>query len=50
MAIKRGRVELGQAVNFVDARVDAIGDGDVDKTVIGSEGHSGFCTLLGKRI
>ena len=36
MPVQGGGVELREAVNFVDIGVDAVGDGDVYESVIGS--------------
>lgn len=50
MAIQGGRVELSQAVDFIDTRVDAIGDWDVNKSVVGSKGNCWFSSLLGEGV
>ena len=50
MPVEAGRVELGQAVHFVDVGVDAVGDWDVNQAVVGSQGHRRLCPLLRQRI
>lgn len=50
MPVEAGRVELGQAVHFVDVGVDAVGDGDVNQAVVGAQGHSRLRPLLGQRV
>ena len=42
VAVQRRAVELREAVNLVDVRVDAVGDGDVDQAVVRAERHRGL--------
>jgi len=50
MAIQGGGVELSQAVDFIDTRVDAIGDWNVNESVVGSKGDCWFGSLLGEGV
>ena len=50
MTVQGCGVELSEAVDLVDAAVDAVADGDVDEAVVGAEGHSRLGTLLGERV
>jgi hypothetical protein len=44
--VQRGRVELREKENLIDAGVQAIADRDVDQTIFASEGDGGFATFF----
>ena len=50
MTVERRGVELRKAVDFVNARVNAVGHGNVNQTVVGTQRDSRFRALLGERI
>ena len=50
MPVEAGRVELGQAVDFIDIGVDAVGDRDVNQTVVRPQGNSRLRPLFGQRV
>lgn len=41
---------LGQAVDLVDAAVDAVADRDVDQTIVSAKRHRGLGALFGERV
>jgi hypothetical protein len=47
--VHRGRVELCEDIDAAEMRVDAIGDGNIHKTVFSRKRHSGLRAILGKR-
>lgn len=47
MPVEAGRVELGQAVHFVDVGVDAVGDRDINQAIVCSQRDSWLGPLLG---
>ena len=50
MTVERCGIELGQTVDLVNPRVDAIGDGDVDETVVGAQRDRRLGALLGEGV
>ena len=49
--LKRGKwANLGEAVDFVNVGVYAVGDGDVYEPVVGAQRHSRLGALLGQRV
>ena len=50
MAVERGRVELREHVNALEARVQAVADGDVDEAIFATQRHCGFGAVFGQWI
>lgn len=48
MPIQRGRIELGENINFVNVAVKAVGDRDVNETIICSQWDSRLSSGLGQ--
>jgi hypothetical protein len=49
MAVEGGGIELGQQVNAFQARIDAIGNGDVHQAVFPGERHGRFAAVPRQR-
>jgi hypothetical protein len=50
MAVEGCRVELSEGVDLGDVAIEAVANRDVDQTIVGSQGDSGLCPLLGEGI
>ena len=50
MAVQRGRIELGQHGNVVDARIDAVADGNIDQPVLAGNGNGRLGAHPGERV
>jgi hypothetical protein len=50
VTMQGGREELGEDEDAGDAGVDAVADGDINKTVFAGEGHSRLGPQFGQRI
>jgi hypothetical protein len=42
MAVKRYGIELSENFNSIDARIDAVADGDINQAVLTRHGHGRF--------
>ena len=49
MPVERGRVELGEEVNALQIGIDAVGNRDVDQTILPGQRHRRLGSLLGQR-
>lgn len=50
MPIQGSRIELSKTVNFIDSRINAIRNWNIDETIVSTKGHRRFCTFFGQRI
>ncbi len=49
MPVKGGGIELGQEINAAEARIDAIGDGDIHQAVFAGQRHGRLAPFAGQR-
>ena len=49
MAVEGGGIELGQQINPLQARIDAVGNGDVHQAVFAGQGHGRLAAVPGER-
>src|SRR5712691_9592460 len=48
VAVQRSRIELRKEINPAQARVDAIGNGNIDKTILPRQWHGWLRSLFGQ--